>query len=502
VSLRGAQRHFCTKRQKTLAFLTRRVYTELNVARGWLKGFGFLWGVWIFASIAQASPWVIGVQGNESATAAFASGYGLTLAHTRSKVFSDRNIGVTIDENVAYDDVYVVLPSILTADQWMEALLFSHTAQTLFAQRVLFASPAEPDEWVIKNANGARIELPVSDLSRVAGISGTVRIGSPRLEVKKLPQGAAHSPPITEGPAVVLEQGHPELARQIAQGIGAPLASPEDEALLSGRHCYFVAGVDEPLNENLFQTMARIARLRSRGNSIHLVTPYLPYARADKIDQDGVGIAGSAVVRFFQAVGASQLTLVRAHAPQSQGFFEGASRQLTARPTVLDSLKERGVTVVVSPDEGAQKDATRYAKFLGLQKVAVINKERDLATGEDVEIKGISHAEAIPGQIVVIIDDEVGSGKTLAKAAAYLKKLGAIKVYALVTHVTGDARAALECEAIAELIVTDTIPVHLRHPKLTVLPIWPEIVDWLGPLEARRHAYHPGCPERLAAASF
>ena len=81
----------------------------------------------------------------------------------------------------------------------------------------------------------------------------------------------------------------------------------------------------------------------------------------------------------------------------------------------------------------------------------------------------------LAGRTVAIIDDETASGGTLALAAKYLKERGAARVLGVVTHLTGDAKAALDSGAIDELAVTNTLPVGLSSPKLRVLSIADEL---------------------------
>lgn len=45
------------------------------------------------------------------------------------------------------------------------------------------------------------------------------------------------------------------------------------------------------------------------------------------------------------------------------------------------------------------------------------------------------------------------------------------------THLTGDARAALENPSIEKVVVTDTLPITFDHKKLEVISIADEIIS-------------------------
>lgn len=76
----------------------------------------------------------------------------------------------------------------------------------------------------------------------------------------------------------------------------------------------------------------------------------------------------------------------------------------------------------------------------------------------------------------ILIDDLADTSNTITRAAKLLKKEGASKVYALVTHgiLSGDAIDRINASALDKVVVTNTIEQaeHLgRCPKLEVLEV-------------------------------
>ena len=85
--------------------------------------------------------------------------------------------------------------------------------------------------------------------------------------------------------------------------------------------------------------------------------------------------------------------------------------------------------MIVSPDAGGAKRATRVASKLGAE-CAIISKERLKPN----EVSGMRLVGNVEGSYCVLVDDMADTCGTLAKAAQLLKEKGAIKVFAYVVH--------------------------------------------------------------------
>ena len=72
---------------------------------------------------------------------------------------------------------------------------------------------------------------------------------------------------------------------------------------------------------------------------------------------------------------------------------------------------------------------------------------------------------------VIIVDDMVDTGGTLAKAAEIMIEKGALSVRAVCTHpiLSGNAYERLENSKLQELIVTDSIPLKQKSDKIRVI---------------------------------
>jgi ribose-phosphate pyrophosphokinase len=81
----------------------------------------------------------------------------------------------------------------------------------------------------------------------------------------------------------------------------------------------------------------------------------------------------------------------------------------------------------------------------------------------------------VKGKVALMGDDMIVTGGTLVAAAEALKKAGAVSVHVFATHghFAGDAIEKLAGAELAEIVVTDTVPIDpLNQPDtLTVLPV-------------------------------
>jgi ribose-phosphate pyrophosphokinase len=155
------------------------------------------------------------------------------------------------------------------------------------------------------------------------------------------------------------------------------------------------------------------------------------------------------------------------------GFFDIPFVHLSAVPIFIDYFKTKAdFDLIVSPDVGGLKRATRFAQVLDLP-LATINKKRDLATGK-VKILGVN--AKIEGRSVIIVDDFVSTGQTLMESAKFLKNKGVKSVSACLTHhfyISG-VQEKIEQSALDMLYVTDTIqsPANrVKYKKLKVLSV-------------------------------
>jgi ribose-phosphate pyrophosphokinase len=159
------------------------------------------------------------------------------------------------------------------------------------------------------------------------------------------------------------------------------------------------------------------------------------------------------------------------HAQQIQGFFDIPVDHLYAAPVMYEYLKSKHLKnlVVVSPDVGGLKMAYAYSQVLDAGLAIVAKRRKSASEVESLAVIGESR-----GKDALLVDDLTETAGTLTQAAELLKRKGAKKILACVSHAVlnevGIER--LRKSAIDELVTTDTV---LRPPisgvKITSLSV-------------------------------
>jgi ribose-phosphate pyrophosphokinase len=278
------------------------------------------------------------------------------------------------------------------------------------------------------------------------------------------------------------------LAEKIAKNYGLPLGNVEisnfsdgefqpalDESVRGRR--IFIIGSTFPNSDNLMELLLMLdAAKRASARHITAVIPYFGWARQDRKDRPRVAIGAKLVANLLQAAGATRIMTMDLHADQIQGFFEKPVDHLYASTIFLPYIKSLNLEnlTVASPDMGGSKRAYAYSRYLE-SDVVICYKQRVKANIIDkMELIG-----EVEGRHVVLVDDMIDTGGTLAKAADVMMEKGALSVRAVCTHpiLSGNAYEKIENSKLVELIVSDTIPLKRESSKIKVVSCAPLFAD-------------------------
>lgn len=278
---------------------------------------------------------------------------------------------------------------------------------------------------------------------------------------------------------------NPVLAEKICQHIGISLGKShigtfsdgETQIKLNetvrGADVYVIQSTCDPVNQHLMELLVMVDALRrASAGVINVVIPYYGYARQDRKSQARDPLTAKLVANLIETAGADRVITMDLHAPQIQGFFDIPVDPLVGVPILASYFLEKGLqdVVVVSPDHGGVIRARRLAERLGAP-IAIIDKRRPAPNVAEV----MSIVGDVSGRNCIIIDDIIDTAGTIMLAANALIEKGAKDVYACCTHpvFSGPAFDRIRQSSIAEMVVTDTIPLKQERliDKIKVLSV-------------------------------
>ncbi|MFO0358751.1 MAG: ribose-phosphate pyrophosphokinase [Sphingobacteriaceae bacterium] len=244
------------------------------------------------------------------------------------------------------------------------------------------------------------------------------------------------------------------------------------EESIRGQSVFIIQSTMPPA-DNLMELLLLIdAAKRASARHIIPVIPYFGYARQDRKDQPRVAIGAKLVADMLAVAGATRVMTMDLHADQIQGFFNVPVDHLYASTIFMPYIQSLNLSnlCIAAPDMGGSKRANAYAKHLNADLV-ICYKQRAKAN----VVENMTAIGEIEGRNIVLVDDLVDTGGTLCKAADMMMERGALSVRAVCTHpvLSGKAYENIENSKLAELIVTDTIPLKQESSKIKVVSIAP-----------------------------
>lgn len=263
-----------------------------------------------------------------------------------------------------------------------------------------------------------------------------------------------------------------EQSIHLAEFLGLPFAQvnvhyfPDEECKLTlpqnlPGHVVFCRSLDHPNNKLLELLLAAKTARELGANKLTLVAPYMCYMRQDKAFNPGESISqviiGQLLAELFDHV-----ITVDPHLHRTHDFKEAVpakqSVALSATPLMRNFLGKKSDTILLGPDSESEQWVQSIAAGAGMAS-CVATKQR---LG-DREIRISLPDIEMAGKTIVVVDDVVSSGETLAIAAQQCIDRGASRVDVLVVHplFAKGAVERLKQAGIGDIWSTDSI----SHPS-------------------------------------
>jgi len=183
------------------------------------------------------------------------------------------------------------------------------------------------------------------------------------------------------------------------------------------------------------------------------VIPYLGYARQDEAFEPGQPISARAMARAA-STSTDRVLTVNPHEEVVHTFFDVHTTSVDAARFLADPLpSDLADPLFLSPDAGALSIASTVAEAYGGGEVDHFEKTRH--SGSEVEVAPSD--AAVGNRDVVIVDDIVATGSTMAEAIAALDMPARVFVSCVHGVLAGNARSKLARAGVSGVWATDTL---------------------------------------------
>jgi ribose-phosphate pyrophosphokinase len=283
---------------------------------------------------------------------------------------------------------------------------------------------------------------------------------------------------------VMLGPASSELGKRIAELLNAATVPvflkifPDGESYirfetesLQDEDVVIVQTTSPPQDQRLLQLLLMADNASDMGaRSITAVVPYFAYSRQDKRFLSGEAFSVKTVVKLLANCGVNRIISVNAHNPTILKALSVPIEDLSAIPLLAEYFKEKELTenpVSLSPGKKGL-DVAMEADNVLKGGYDYISTKRDVYTGNvSLEEKKLP----VKDRDVIIFDDIISSGGTMAKAVKLAKNQGARKVYVACVHplLTGDSQKIILDNGAEGIVGTDCVQSLVS--KVSVAPL-------------------------------
>ncbi len=258
------------------------------------------------------------------------------------------------------------------------------------------------------------------------------------------------------------------------------------------------------VNDRLVRCCLLLGALRDAGaGRLTAVLPYLCYSRKDRRSKRQDPVSTRHVAAMLESCGVERVITLEVH---NQAAFENAFRvpaeSLSAASLLIHHLRDWIGTedcLVLSPDTGGLKRVEHFRWML--EKIT----GRPVDTGcmekyrSGGKLSGERLMASVGGKQVIMVDDLIASGGTLARAAVACHREGARGIVAIATHglFTRDAPERLAEAPIDRILVTDSVSQtettrRKAWRNLYIVPLAPLLADAIQCLHRGGSLWHLG----------
>ena len=242
---------------------------------------------------------------------------------------------------------------------------------------------------------------------------------------------------------------------------------------VEGRPVILINSMYKRPNDILVELLLEIGTLKDLGaTKVIGVIPYFAYARQDSRFNPGEAISIEIVSKLLSKSGLDELITVDMHLHRISDpskLFKIPVHNISAMRDIVKYVASHyklSNPIIIGPDEESEQWAKIAAEALGVE-FDVLEKERISAEEVIVKVRNLN----VKGRDVIVVDDIISTGGTMAEAVKALKNLGAKNVIAACTHalLIGDAYYKILKAGALDVVATDSVPSPISYVSIAPL---------------------------------
>ena len=230
-------------------------------------------------------------------------------------------------------------------------------------------------------------------------------------------------------------------------------------APVKGKTVVIVHSFQPNPNESLLNVVFAAKTAKDLGaKKVILAAPYLAFMRQDKRFNPGEAVSAEIMAELLNK-SVDELITIDPHLHRHRSLkelFTIKAKALTANPLITTYIERHFQNIVlIGPDWESYQWASSVAKKLGAT-ATVLEKKR--LSSRKVEVR-IVNPIPMKGKNVIIVDDIISTGHTIAEAARLARKMGAKSITAIAVHglLVENAVQKLKKAGVTRIITTNCI---------------------------------------------
>ena len=261
-----------------------------------------------------------------------------------------------------------------------------------------------------------------------------------------------------------------DLAKRIARKLKAPYVKTEKKVFPDGESKITINQIPKksivlvvqstypPVDSNLLELLSIVSKVQKFSSKVYAIIPYMGYARQDREFLGGEIVTISVIGKLLKAAGVKKILTVDIHSKLALKELKISSENISAMEELVKHFKKMKMKdpLVVSPDMGGQERAEKFASLLKTEFIA-LKKHRDRRTGK---VNILSEKVNVKNRDLILVDDMISTGGSIAKATQFLKKQKCGRVFVACTHalLVNNATKKIKSAGVSQIISTNTIP--------------------------------------------